>query len=106
MAFGLIVLASACTAEAASMEAIKASFPASQHAKAVSIAECESGLNPEAVSRGGGNWGLFQINKVHAPTLKKMGYDWSEITDPLVNAKLARKIYDESGWKAWSCNRH
>ena len=33
--------------------------------QAMGVARCESGLDPNAVSRGGGNWGLFQINTVH-----------------------------------------
>lgn len=104
LALGLILASSACTQDDLSMLAIKQAFPANQYDKAVAVAKCESGLDPEAVSPGGGNWGLFQINKVHAPTLRKMGYQWSQITDPSVNAKLARAIYDQSGWKAWSCN--
>ena len=103
LALGLILASSACTQDDASVSAIKRAFPASQFDKAVRVATCESGLDPKAVSPGGGNWGLFQINKVHAPTLRKMGYTWDDITDPIVNAKLARIIYDDSGWQAWSC---
>jgi len=103
LALGLVLASSACSGEQASMAAIKTAFPASQYNKAVAVATCESGLDPEAVSPGGGNWGLFQINRVHERTLRKMGYTWSQITDPVVNAKLARSIYDSSGWKAWSC---
>lgn len=104
VALGLLAVCSACTPVQASLGAIKAAFPASQYNKAVQVATCESDLNPAAVSPGGGNFGLFQINKVHAPELAKMGYSWSQITNPTVNAKLARQIYDESGWKAWSCD--
>ena len=32
---------------------------------AIGVAHCESRLNPRAISAGGGNWGLFQINQVH-----------------------------------------
>ena len=103
MALGLLALCSACTPVSESLAAIKSAFPASQYAKAVQVATCESGLNASAVSPGGGNFGLFQINKVHEPQLKKMGYSWSEITNPVVNARLARVIYNTSGWSAWSC---
>ena len=103
LALGLL-LASACEATpVAPKDAIKQAFPTSQFDKAVAVAKCESGLNPKAVSPGGGNWGLFQINRVHEKTLNSMGYSWSQITDPVVNSKLARKIYDSSGWRALSC---
>ena len=104
LALGLLVAISACTPEQASLSAIKAAFPASQYDKAVAVATCESGLDPTVVSPGGGNWGLFQINRIHEPALRHMGYTWSQIKDPVVNAKLARSIYDDSGWRAWSCN--
>ena len=104
LALGLLLALSACTQDQASLSAIKQAFPSSQYSKAVQVATCESGLDPTAVSAGGGNWGLFQINKVHEPTLRQMGYSWDQITDPVVNAKLARSIYDTSGWRAWSCN--
>ena len=104
LALGLLVASSACEATTvAPKDAIKQAFPASQYTKAVAVAKCESGLNPKAVSPGGANWGLFQINKVHEKTLNAMGYKWSQITDPVVNSKIARKIYDSSGWRAWSC---
>ena len=72
---------------------------------AVGVARCESGLNPNAVSRGGGNWGLFQINKVHRGRVQAMGYAWEDILDPRVNAVVAKSIFDEQGWRPWAC-RH
>jgi hypothetical protein len=104
LALGVLAVSSACTPTSESLEAIRSAFPASQYAKAVAVATCESGLNAKAVSPGGGNFGLFQINKVHAPQLTKLGYTWSQITNPVVNARLARVIYDTSGWRAWSCD--
>jgi hypothetical protein len=32
-----------------------------------------------------------------------MGYQWADLTNPVVNAHVARVIYDQSGWGAWSC---
>ncbi len=46
---------------------------------------------------------LFQINTVHASRVEAMGYSWSQITDPYVNAKVARSVYNSSGWSAWAC---
>jgi hypothetical protein len=101
---GIVLVAgvSSCTAEDVSKEAIKQYFP-DVYTKAVAVAKCESGLNPAAVSPGGSNVGLFQINKVHASMVRSMGHSWNEMTDPYVNAKVARRIYNSSGWRPWSC---
>jgi soluble lytic murein transglycosylase-like protein len=74
--------------------------------QAIAIARCESSLNPKAVSPGGGNHGLFQINTVHRGLVNSMGYSWSQLMDPFVNADVARVIYDQAGgWGPWSCKR-
>jgi lysozyme-like protein len=98
----LMVAVSACTTEDLSKGAIMTYFP-EQFDKALSVATCESGLDPAAVSPGGGNWGLFQINLVHADLVGSLGYQWGELTNPYVNAHVARVIYDSSGWGAWAC---
>lgn len=103
---GLVLGLSACNPQEQSKDAIRQHFPAAQHDRAIAIAQCESGLNPKAVSPGGGNWGLFQINTVHKPMVQKMGYSWDQITDPYVNSKVARTLYNQSGWSPWSCARH
>lgn len=72
---------------------------------AIGVARCESGLRPSAVSRGGGNWGLFQINRVHAGRVARMGYAWEDLLDARVNSIVAKSIFDESGWRPWAC-RH
>ena len=73
--------------------AIQRYFP-EQYDKALAVATCESGLDPAAVSPGGGNWGLFQINLIHADLVGSLGYQWSDLTNPVVNAHVARVIYD------------
>ena len=83
-------------------DAIRREFP-EQAAKAERVARCESGLRPNAVSPGGGNWGLFQINTVHRKLVASMGYSWDQILDPYVNAKVARRLYNSSGWQPWAC---
>ncbi len=86
-------------------DAIRRYFP-EQYDKAVRVATCESGLDPRAVSPGGGNHGLFQINTVHRSRVASMGYSWSDIYDPYVNSRVARTIYNESGWAPWPyCGR-
>jgi hypothetical protein len=98
----LLVGLSACNTEDISKAAIQEYFP-DQYDKALSVATCESNLDPLAVSPGGGNWGLFQINTIHADLVSQLGYQWSEMTNAFLNARVARMIYDQSGWSAWSC---
>jgi hypothetical protein len=73
--------------------------------QATNVAQCESTLNPDAVSSGGGNWGLFQINTVHSSNFEAVtGHSWSEVLDPFLNAWYARYLYDSSGgWGPWAC---
>lgn len=86
-----------------SVEDAIATYFGDMYSKALSVARCESTLNPNAVSPGGGNHGLFQINTVHRGLVASMGYSWSQIYDPYVNSAVARRIYDESGWSPWAC---
>lgn len=103
---GLVLGLSACNPEEMSKDAIRQHFPEAPD-KAIAVAECESGLNPSAMSPGGQNVGLFQINRVAwADTVQRMGYSWDQMTDPYVNTKVARVVYDSSGgWGPWSCRR-
>jgi len=72
--------------------------------QAMGVAQCESGLDPNAVSSGGGNWGLFQINTVHQADFEAFtGHPWSDVTDAYVNASYAKHLYDQSGWSPWAC---
>lgn len=102
-AVALAIGISACTPEEMSKDAIRMHFPAAQQDKAIAVARCESGLNPAAVSPGGRNVGLFQINTVHRATVQQMGYQWDQMTDPYVNAKVARVLFNSSGWQPWRC---
>ena len=71
----------------------------------VRIADCESSLNPGAMSAGGGNHGLFQINNVHAGSFAAVtGQSWDARYDAYANAQFARYLYDQSGgWGPWAC---
>jgi soluble lytic murein transglycosylase-like protein len=95
---------SGAVAPSPSQDAINIAFGplASQ---ATRVAQCESGLNPAAVSSGGGNWGLFQINRVHAGQFQAVtGQPWSAVTDPYANARYAAWLYNQSGgWGPWTC---
>ena len=72
--------------------------------EATRVAECESGLNPSAVSPGGGNHGLFQINNVHRENFTAItGQPWEAVYDPYYNSQYARRLYDGRGWAPWTC---
>lgn len=103
----LVLAVSACSHE----DLVRIAFegegatPAQQE-QAVQVARCESGMNYQAISPGGGNWGLFQINRVHAAKVNGMGYAWDEMLLPWQNAVVAAQIWSEQGWRPWSCARH
>ena len=102
LAFGLIWGSTACTAESIARDAIRYYFPV-RYEKALAVATCESGLRADAISPGGANWGLFQINRVHEGRVRSLGYTWSQMLDPYVNTRVALSIYKESGWAPWAC---
>lgn len=80
---------------------VKAGWPAETIAIGIGVAMAESGGDPTI--RGGPNsngtydYGLFQINSIHNPTAQ----DW---TDPVVNARMALKVYRDAGnkWVPWT----
>lgn len=75
-----------------------------QTQNAINVATCESGLNPEAMSPGGGNHGLFQINSVHRASFERVTrMDWSYRYHPGHNAQFAKWLWEQSGWGPWSC---
>jgi hypothetical protein len=88
-----------------SVEAVIAEVFGANGQAAIGVARCESHLNPAAISKGGGNWGLFQINTAHRSRVARMGYQWEDLLDARVNALVAKSIFDEQGWRPWAC-RH
>lgn len=73
--------------------------------EARSVAACESTMNPAAVSPGGGNHGLFQINDVHRSSFVEVtGQPWSMRYDAFWNTAFAKWLFDQSGgWGPWAC---
>jgi hypothetical protein len=91
----------ACTA-AGPEDAIDARF-GDIAGEAKAIADCESHMNPNAVSRTNDH-GLFQINIVHRGSFEQVtGQSWSEVYSSFWNAEYARWLYDRAGWAPWSC---
>lgn len=103
----LVFALSACTAE----DMIRFAFaergatPAQQD-QAIRVARCESSLHAGAISPGGGNWGLFQINTVHRGRVQAMGYQWNDMLRGFENAQVAADIWAEQGWRPWTCARN
>ena len=65
---------------------------------AISVAMAESNMHTKAIhlnSNGSKDCGLFQINSINKPTVE-------QCTDARANAELAKKIWEQSGWGAWS----
>jgi len=67
--------------------------------EALGVARCESSLRPTAIG-GGSNYGLFQINQVHANRFPGFWELWS---DPASNVSWAFQIWSASGWRPWGC---
>jgi Transglycosylase SLT domain len=73
---------------------------------AIKVARCESGLNPNAVSPGGANLGLFQINVVHRVDFERVvNAPWSMVFNPWFNSMYAAHLFHAQGWGPWSCKR-
>lgn len=79
------------------------------HRQARSIAACESGWNPHAISRTGDH-GLMQVNAAtwakpgHPdPVADFIGRHWHQRYDPVMNAYMAKLIQQKYGWSMWSC---
>jgi len=68
----------------------------------VDVARCESGLNPNAVSKTK-DYGLFQINQVHFKEVKSMGLD---VFDPIDNIQYAIHLLKTGGQRHWVMSRH
>ena len=101
------LLGTACQPTRSPQAAVKQYF-GSQTTCANRIVQRESRWVPTAVSAGGGNIGLFQINKVHAGWIsRELGYSYSSLTDPYRTAHTAKVIYNKAqaaygdGWQPW-----
>lgn len=57
---------------------------------------CESSGNPDAYKAD--NFGLLQINAVHAPLV---GGDPSAFYDPEINVRIAHQLWLASGMRPW-----
>jgi soluble lytic murein transglycosylase-like protein len=68
-------------------------------AEALSVLLCESRGDPAAYRHG--NYGLFQINAIHA---WRTGGDLAALFDPETNVRVAFDVWrDNAGWRPWAC---
>ena len=100
--------ATSCTPEEVASAAVSNAFTSAQHDCAMRIAKRESNYQAGAISPGGGNIGLFQINKVHTTWIRNTyGYAFSELTDANKNAQVARGLSNAAKsaygdqWQPW-----
>lgn len=75
-------------------------WPEGERARAACIVAQESEWLPWKVGRAGER-GLFGIHPVHAWRFEKYG-GWDMAFDPMVNAQVAKEIWDEQGWVPWT----
>lgn len=73
--------------------------------QAAAIVDCETGgtWNTYAIGRYGER-GLFQIHPIHGALIRSLGYTWDDMFDPEANARVARALYERSGWTPWACS--
>jgi len=69
----------------------------------------ESRCDPEALRYGNStrpaDVGLLQINQIHRPTLKRLGLEHLDMTDPALNLQFGRWLFDwhkDRGLNPWS----
>ena len=75
-------------------------FPPEEVEIALCVIRHESAGNPEADNPRSSATGLFQV--LSSLWSDRYGVSYRELLDPEVNARVARAIWDESGWRAWS----
>lgn len=79
---------------------ILAHFPASELDTALRVVACESGGDKGARNPVTGAAGLFQIMPFWAPAY---GVAYEDLFAAEVNVAVARWVWDQQGWRAWSC---
>lgn len=78
-------------------------FPAAEIETALCIIRHESGGDPAADNPRSSATGLFQI--LAGQWGEHYGITEDQFRDAELNVRLARDIWDDSGWLAWTTNR-
>ena len=72
------------------------------YAEALAVARCENReLDPSIISDSG-DYGIFQINEVHAA---RVAGDLSRLLIAEVNVRVAYEIWSKEGWVPWRSSR-
>lgn len=69
----------------------------------------ESGWNPREIhtnADGSTDWGLFQLHREddHEAIARSFGFVWADMLKPEPNVRVAWRIYQLEGPRAWACN--
>jgi len=101
------ILSTACQPAATPQQAVQRHW-GSLTPCANRIVQRESRWNPGAVSPGGGNIGLFQLNSYHKTWIRnELGYSWNDLKNASKNAHAAKVLYNKAvsqygdGWQPW-----
>lgn len=82
--------------------AVLALWPPEERERAACVAEHESHWNADAVGDAGER-GIFQILPwAHIDKIHALGYTEADLFQPMVNARIARTIWEDSGWQPWT----
>lgn len=79
---------------------VAAQFPESEVDTALCLIRHESGGNPSADNPRSSARGLFQVlGSIWAP---HYGVSSAALYDPVINTRIAHRIWEKQGWRAWS----
>lgn len=79
---------------------ITAQFPDEEVDTALCIVQHESAGNPQAANPSSTASGLFQIlGSLWGP---RFGVSYAQLHQPDINVRIARQIWEQQGWWAWS----
>jgi hypothetical protein len=66
------------------------------------IAWRESRNNPTAKNRRSSATGCLQLLKMHEPKARSLGYSWADMTKAWPNVRVARILFNQSGFRPWA----
>jgi Transglycosylase SLT domain len=79
---------------------VASEFPAQEVETAMCIISHESGGNPDADNPRSSARGLFQI--LGSMWASHYGISQADLYDPVTNVLIARDVWEDYGWSAWS----
>jgi hypothetical protein len=105
---GIVALFTTACGPTSPQDAVRSHWGDRLYPCAAKIVQRESRWTPTAVSPGGGNIGLFQLNSYHKTWIKnELGYSWTDLKDAKKNAHAAKVLSAKAhkqygdGWQPW-----